>query len=151
MITFPREDRLGFKTLDNPQVARRFAERFGCEHHEIVVKPDVVELLPKLLWHMDEPTADPAIIAAYLVCHAARKSTTVLLSGVGGDELFAGYRKHVAHRLAQRYQMLPHVLRRGFSSRSCGIYRSPVGGCAIPSGLPRKWAAALPSTRAGHF
>ena len=43
---------------------------------------------------MDEPTADPAIIAAYLVCREARKQATVLLSGVGGDELFAGYRKH---------------------------------------------------------
>jgi asparagine synthase (glutamine-hydrolysing) len=112
MITFPREDRVGYRTLDNPGVARRFADRFGCEHHEIVVEPDVVDLLPKLVWHMDEPTADPAIIAAYLVCRAARQSATVLLSGVGGDELFAGYRRHVAHRLAQRYQLLPRVLRR---------------------------------------
>ena len=62
---------------------------------------------------MDEPTADPAIVTAYLVCREARKSTTVLLSGVGGDELFAGYRKHVAHHLAQHYRMLPSPLRRG--------------------------------------
>jgi len=47
---------------------------------------------------MDEPTADPAIITAYLICREARKQATVLLSGVGGDELFAGYRKHAAHR-----------------------------------------------------
>ena len=50
---------------------------------------------------MDEPTADPAIITAYLVCREARKQATVLLSGVGGDELFAGYRKHSAHYWAQ--------------------------------------------------
>jgi asparagine synthase (glutamine-hydrolysing) len=62
---------------------------------------------------MDEPTADPAIIMAYLVCREARKTTTVLLSGVGGDELFAGYRKHVADRLRNYYRAIPLSLRRG--------------------------------------
>ena len=65
-----------------------------------------------LVWHMDEPTADPAIITAYLVCREARKQATVLLSGVGGDELFAGYRKHVAHYWAQAYGRVPSVARR---------------------------------------
>jgi asparagine synthase (glutamine-hydrolysing) len=60
---------------------------------------------------MDEPVADPAIIAAYLVNREARKTVTVLLSGVGGDELFAGYRKHAAYQLAQRYQRIPGALR----------------------------------------
>jgi len=73
----------------------------------------VVELLPKLVWHMDEPVADPAIITAYLVSREARQTVTVLLSGIGGDELFAGYRKHRAHGLARRYQLLPRLLRRG--------------------------------------
>jgi asparagine synthase (glutamine-hydrolysing) len=62
---------------------------------------------------MDEPTADPAIITAYLVCREARKQATVLLSGVGGDELFAGYRKHVAQRWTRAYQNLPARLRAG--------------------------------------
>jgi asparagine synthase (glutamine-hydrolysing) len=61
---------------------------------------------------MDEPTADPAIITAYLVCREARKQATVLLSGVGGDELFAGYRKHVAHYWAQAYGKVPSFARR---------------------------------------
>jgi asparagine synthase (glutamine-hydrolysing) len=69
-------------------------------------------LLPRLVWHMDEPTADPAIITAYLVCREARKESTVLLSGVGGDELFAGYRKHVAHYWAQTYGRVPSGVRR---------------------------------------
>ncbi len=56
---------------------------------------------------MDEPTADPAMIPAYLVCREARKQATVLFSGVGGDELFAGYRKHVAHYWAETYQRVP--------------------------------------------
>jgi asparagine synthase (glutamine-hydrolysing) len=62
---------------------------------------------------MDEPVADPATIAAYLVAREARKEVTVLLSGVGGDELFAGYRKYRAHFLASRYQKLPAFFRSG--------------------------------------
>jgi asparagine synthase (glutamine-hydrolysing) len=110
-ITFPEKYRVGETTIDDPAVAQRFAQKLGCEHREIVVEPDVVELLPNLTWHMDEPTADPAIITAYLVCREARKQATVMLSGVGGDELFAGYRKHVAHAWAQEYQRVPGFAR----------------------------------------
>lgn len=110
-VTFPKKYRVGENTLDDPAVPRRLARRLGCEHHEIVVEPDVVSLLPELAWHMDEPTADPAIIAAFLVCREARKQAAVLLSGVGGDELFAGYRKHVAHTLAERYRRVPSFAR----------------------------------------
>ena len=110
-ITFPHKYRVGETTLDDPAVPARLSHQLGCENHQIVVEPDVAELLPRLTWHMDEPTADPAIIAAYLVCREARKQATVLLSGVGGDELFAGYRKHAAHRWARAYQQLPGLLR----------------------------------------
>src|SRR6195256_1172301 len=106
-ITFPEKYRVGESTIDDPAVPQRLARKLGCEHHEIVVEPDVVGLLPKLTWHMDEPTGDPAIITAYLVCREARKQATVLLSGVGGDELFAGYRKHVAHYWGQAYGRVP--------------------------------------------
>jgi asparagine synthase (glutamine-hydrolysing) len=111
-ITFPAKYRKGEVTIDDPAVARRTAAHFGCVHREIVVEPDVASLLPKLVWHMDEPVADPAIITAYLVCREARKDVTVLLSGVGGDELFAGYRKHRAHFLAANYRRVPGPLRR---------------------------------------
>ena len=111
-IAFPSKYRRGEITLDDTNVARRSADYFGCEHTEIVVEPDVLCLLPKLVWHMDEPVADPAIVAAYLVNREAQKSVTVLLSGVGGDELFAGYRKHYAHAIAERYQLIPEVLRK---------------------------------------
>jgi asparagine synthase (glutamine-hydrolysing) len=115
-ITFPRKYRVGETALDDPGVPARLARELGCENQQIVVEPDVAELLPRLTWHMDEPTADPAIIAAYLVCREARKQSTVLLSGVGGDELFAGYRKHMAHRWARAYQTMPGVLRSGIES-----------------------------------
>src|SRR5579864_466825 len=110
-ITFPRKYRVGETALDDPGVPARLARQLGCENHQIVVEPDVTNLLPRLTWHMDEPTADPAIITAYLVCREARKQATVLLSGVGGDELFAGYRKYVAHSWAQTYQRVPAGLR----------------------------------------
>src|ERR1700730_7324118 len=110
-VTFPRKYRVGETTLDDPEVATRLARHLGCENHRILVEPDVTGLLPRLLWHMDEPTADPAIITAYLVCREARKQSTVLLSGVGGDELFAGYRKHMAHYWAQAYGSVPSAVR----------------------------------------
>lgn len=116
-ITFPEKYRVGETTIDDPGVPQRLARKLGCEHHEIVVEPDVIGLLPNLTWHMDEPTADPAIITAYLVCREARKQATVLLSGVGGDEIFAGYRKHAAHTWAEEYQRVP-AFARSFMERS---------------------------------
>ena len=100
-ITFPEKYRKGENTLDDPAVASRLAQRLGCENRQIVIEPDVASLLTNLCWYMDEPTADPAILTAYLVCREASRDVTVLLSGVGGDELFAGYRKYVAHHWAQ--------------------------------------------------
>jgi asparagine synthase (glutamine-hydrolysing) len=111
-ISFPPDHRVGETTLDDPAVAARVARQFGCDHQEIVVRPDVTDLLPRLVWQMDEPVADPALIAAYLVCREARRDVGVLLSGVGGDELFAGYRKHTAQAWAARYRGLPALLRR---------------------------------------
>src|ERR1700676_2235240 len=115
-ITFPQKYRVGDSTLDDPNVAARLARHLGCENQQSVVEPDVAGLLPRLTWHMDEPTADPAILTAYLVCREARKQSTVLLSGVGGDELFAGYRKHAAHRWAGAYQQIPRGRRAGIES-----------------------------------
>jgi asparagine synthase (glutamine-hydrolysing) len=111
-ITFPPKYLIGENTLDDPDVPARLAQGLGCVNHRILVEPNVADLLPTIIWHMDEPVADPAIITAYLVCREARKSSTVLLSGVGGDELFAGYRKYVAHYWAEAFQHIPGTLRR---------------------------------------
>src|SRR2546422_1319750 len=120
-ITFPQKYRVGETTLDDPGVPARLARHLGCENQQIVAEPDVVDLLPRLTWHMDEPTADPAIITAYLVCREARKQATVLLSGVGGDELFAGYRKYSAHYWAQAYQHIPSAARRLLEGTLTGL------------------------------
>jgi asparagine synthase (glutamine-hydrolysing) len=92
--------------------ARRVADLFGTEHHEIVVRPDVVSLLPRLLWHMDEPIADSAFVTTYLVSEFARRDVTVILSGVGGDELFGGYRRYLGSHYQQRFDRLPATVRR---------------------------------------
>ena len=96
--------------------ARRVAELFGTQHREIVVRPDVVSLLPKLLWHMDEPLSDTAFITTFLVSEFARKDVKVILSGVGGDELFGGYRRYLGEHYAQQYRRLPSWLRRSAAS-----------------------------------
>lgn len=111
-IAFSKKYNRSSIALDDTDVARRTSEHFGCHHTEIIVEPNVVDLLPKLIWHMDEPVADPALITAFLVNQEARKTVKVLLSGVGGDELFAGYRKHQAHYLAQNYSLIPKLLRK---------------------------------------
>jgi asparagine synthase (glutamine-hydrolysing) len=96
--------------------ARQIAQRFGTDHHEILVRPDVVSLLPRLLWHMDEPIADTAFITTYLVSEFARREVTVILSGVGGDELFGGYRRYLGNHYQARFDRLPVRLRRAISS-----------------------------------
>jgi asparagine synthase (glutamine-hydrolysing) len=92
--------------------ARRVAELFHTRHREIVVKPDVIGLLPKLLWHMDEPLSDTAFITTFLVSEFAREDVKVILSGIGGDELFGGYRRYLGQHYAQLYGRLPQWARR---------------------------------------
>lgn len=93
--------------------ARQVAEAFGTDHHEILVQPDVASLLPELLWHMDEPVADAAFITTYLVSKFARQDVTVILSGVGGDELFGGYTRYLDEHYRRLYRRIPAVVRRG--------------------------------------
>jgi len=92
--------------------ARQVADLFNTEHHEIVVRPDVVSLLPRLLWHMDEPLSDTAFITTYLVSQFARRDVTVILSGVGGDELFGGYRRYLGNHYQAHFDRLPGWARR---------------------------------------
>ena len=92
--------------------ARQVAQRFRTDHHEILVRPDVMSLLPHLLWHMDEPIADTAFITTYLVSEFARRDVKVILSGVGGDELFGGYRRYLGNHYQARFDRLPSALRK---------------------------------------
>ena len=85
---------------DETNYARQVADHLGTEHHEFQVKPDAVEILPKLVWHFDEPMSDSSAIPTWYVAQQTRQHVTVALSGDGGDELFAGYPRYQAVRLA---------------------------------------------------
>src|SRR6266566_3139078 len=92
--------------------ARLVADHFGTEHHELVVKcSDLSEYWPLLTWHRDEPVSEPSDLGVYLVSKLARKYVKVVLSGEGGDELFAGYPKYVVDWMARYYHVLPAPVR----------------------------------------
>jgi len=98
---------------NDAEYARAVSKMFNTDHHEILLEPDVTDLLPRILWHLDKPIADPASINTYLISRAAREDgTVVLLSGMGGDEIFSGYRKHMATKAALYYRHLPSFLRK---------------------------------------
>jgi len=113
-ITFRQQDQRLEAMPDDAIYARKVAATFGIELHEIEISPDVVELLPRIVDVLDEPIGDPAAINTMLMCDAARDAgVKVLLSGMGADELFGGYRKHLACVMAARYQRLPSFVRNG--------------------------------------
>jgi len=113
-IAFSAEDRRFEKMPDDRRYARRVARLLDFEHHENEISPDIVTLLPRLTWHLDEPIADPAAINVYLLSQMARvQHIVVMLNGMGGDEVYGGYRKHLACLRADTYQsIVPSVVRR---------------------------------------
>ncbi|HXT89874.1 MAG TPA: asparagine synthase (glutamine-hydrolyzing), partial [Trebonia sp.] len=111
-ITFRPEDQKLEAMPDDAVYARKVAARFGIDLHEIEISPDIVDLLPKMVEILDEPIGDPAAINTVLMCEAAReRGVKVILSGMGADELFGGYRKHLACVMASRYHRLPGAVR----------------------------------------
>lgn len=110
-VGFSQED-LGHEIVpDDIRYSRAIAAEFDVEYNERILEADVVDLLPKVVWHLDEPVADPAAITTYLICAAARERLTVVLSGMGGDEVFAGYPRHLAARIAGAADILPASIR----------------------------------------
>jgi len=96
---------------DELPFARAVAQRCGTDHHETTVRPDLVEILPKLIWHLDEPS-DPSAACKYYVARAAAERVKVALGGDGGDEMLGGYDRYVGNRLVRYYCLLPRPLRR---------------------------------------
>ena len=105
---------IGFEEQDFSELhhARRVAEHIGADHHEFIVRPDALEVLPTLVEHYGEPYADSSAIPTYYVARETRRHVTVALNGDGGDECFAGYERYAAMRLAERYHRLPGLLRK---------------------------------------
>jgi asparagine synthase (glutamine-hydrolysing) len=101
------------KEFDESAAAAVFAASLGTDHHEERVRPDALAVLDKLVWHYDEPYADSSAVPTYYVSQAARRHVTVALSGDGGDENFAGYRRYFHDCLEQRARsFLPDGFRR---------------------------------------
>jgi asparagine synthase (glutamine-hydrolysing) len=117
-ITFRDQDSRLEQSSDDARYARLVAREFGANFHEIVSDPQVSELLPKIVYHLDEPVADPAAIATYLICRAAKRDVTVLISGQGGDEVFAGYRVHLLARLRDAARRVPRWARKAALQRA---------------------------------
>ena len=118
---------------DDVRWARRVNEQLQTDYHEIMLKPSVADLLPKLVHHLEEPPIDMAI-PSYLISSAARETLTVMLSGMGGDEVFAGYPRQMAMKIASAFDPVPNMLRRPFMKTIAG---------ALPGGRPGRLTAPL--------
>jgi len=104
---------IGFaeRGFDESGHARTVAQRFGTRHHEEIVGPDSGRLIEEITWYFDEPFGDTSAIPTYLVSRLAARHVTVVLSGDGGDELFAGYDRYRVERKERRRDLIPRGLR----------------------------------------
>jgi asparagine synthase (glutamine-hydrolysing) len=135
---------IGFENerFDELPHARAVAERFGTDHHELVVRPDAVELLPKLIRHYGEPFADHSAIPSFYLAEMARRHVTVALTGDGGDEAFGGYGRYANSASLQRLDSVPAGLRRALAA-AVGRVR-PDGDLNSRRNRLRRAAALLP-------
>ncbi len=114
---------IGFPEGDYNELgyARLVAERFGTEHHELVLEPNVLEIIDEMVWYLDEPFGDSSAIPTYMVSKLAAEHVKVVLSGDGGDELFAGYQKYLVEKRERRYRFLPSPARRALGALAAAL------------------------------
>jgi asparagine synthase (glutamine-hydrolysing) len=112
-------------TVNELPRARLIADRFSTDHHELVVKPNAVELLPKLVRHYGEPFGDHSALPCFYLAELAREHVTVALNGDGGDESFAGYQRYTSNMLAARLERLPASLRRTIAVAGTKLGQNP--------------------------
>jgi len=119
---------IGFpqKEYDETSYARAAAKKFGTIHEEFLVTPNVREILPKLVYHHDEPFSDSSAIPMWCLAEMTKKHVTVALAGDAGDELFAGYERYLAVGLGNRADLLPLVLRQFLAGPVMRLIPSPI-------------------------
>jgi len=100
---------VGFKEkeYDETKYARLVAKRYGTEHHELIVEPNAIEILPKLVYHYEEPYADSSALPTWYLCQVTKKYITVALNGDGGDENFAGYDRYNIFKIYLYLKFIP--------------------------------------------
>jgi asparagine synthase (glutamine-hydrolysing) len=130
------------------QYARRIAELFGTDHHEFVVRPDAISIVPRIVRHYGEPFADASAIPCFYLAELTRREVTVALNGDGGDESFGGYTRYVSNRLASRLEWLPMPLRR---AAAAGAGRLDRGEVASVTNKARRLLEGLPLDPAARY
>src|SRR6185369_7205184 len=144
---------IGFeeKSFSETDTAREVATRYGTEHHELIVRPDAIDLLPTLVRHFDEPFADSTAIPVWYVSELARRHVTVVLSGEGGDEMLAGYETYRARKIAALYARLPRAIGAGLVPAV--VSRLPVSHAKVSFDYKAKRfvTGAYLSPAAGHL
>jgi asparagine synthase (glutamine-hydrolysing) len=143
---------IGFEEAEFSELvfARETARRFGTDHSEFVVKHDMAEVLPLLARHYGEPYGDPSALPTYCVARETRRHVTVALNGDGGDENFAGYRRHQAAKIASLLDVLP----RGFPAtarRAAGFLPEGLGTKGFGWNLKRFLDGALERDPAARY
>lgn len=121
---------IGFKDggdYDELTFARIVAEHFHTDHHELVMEPKALDILPDLVWHLEEPIADEAALPLYFLSSMAKEHVKVVLVGDGGDELFAGYNRYFLYQRVGQYSQVPKSLRRAFVEPLIRTLRQPAG------------------------
>lgn len=105
---------IGFEedSYDELKYARATAKKYGTDHHEFLVTPDICEVVDQLAWHFDEPFADSSAIPTYVVSKLAREHVTVVLTGDGGDELFAGYTRYATEKHREKFDAIPGFVKK---------------------------------------
>ena len=138
---------IGFDEQDFSELhhARRIAEHVGADHHEFIVRPDALEVLPTLVEHYGEPYADSSAVPTYYVAKETRKHVTVALNGDGGDESFAGYERYIAMGLTEKYRRVPSFLRESVIKETVNLIpSSPTKRSRVKSAKRLLDAVALP-------
>lgn len=143
---------IGFEEEDWSELpyARMVAERYQTDHQEFVVKPDAIRVLPKLIYHFDEPFGDSSAIPTYYLSEMTRKHVTVALNGDGGDESFAGYDRYLATQLIGYYQKFPASFRKRLLPGLLNLFPDTGGKRTFLSRLRRFNQASLGSTEEAY-
>jgi asparagine synthase (glutamine-hydrolysing) len=116
------------KNWDEIEAAKQVSEFYGTEHRSFRVTPNIVELLPQVVWHFDQPFANPTAVLMMLLSRETRQHVTVALAGTGGDELFAGYPRYLGMQAFQYYRGLPQAIRSGIAKVTDSVLRDSTNG-----------------------